>query len=87
MRVTHSLNSDKKRIRLRRAVRQRDGDDCWLCGGLMLFGKVTSGDYATLDHVVPRAQGGTHDLGNLKLAHQRCNNLRGNAPVAERLVA
>ena len=32
----------------------------------------------TVDHVVPRARGGTSDPTNLRLAHRRCNGARGS---------
>lgn len=33
---------------------------------------------ATLDHIIPRAQGGTDDPANLRLAHRWCNSVRGD---------
>ena len=33
---------------------------------------------ATLDHIVPRSQGGTHDPENLRLAHRWCNSARND---------
>lgn len=42
-----SRASVKKRSKLRIAVRERDGDDCHLCGGLMIFGNPKSEDYAS----------------------------------------
>lgn len=38
------------------------GDTCWLCGH-------PGAD--TVDHVLPRHHGGTHDLANLRPAHGR----------------
>lgn len=32
---------------------------------------------ASLDHVLPKAYGGGYALGNLRLAHRRCNETRG----------
>jgi hypothetical protein len=34
---------------------------------------------ASLDHVVPQASGGGHGVGNLRLVHKRCNQVRGHA--------
>lgn len=55
--------------RLRLAVRDRW--TCWICDG-----KVSEANWS-LDHVVPRSLGGTHDDWNLRLAHHLCNSLRG----------
>lgn len=55
----------------RQRIAVRDEWTCWLCGD-----GVTKSDWS-LDHVLPRALGGTHDDANLRLAHRLCNSLRG----------
>jgi hypothetical protein len=39
-----------------------------------------SPEYPTLDHVIPRSRGGTHEIGNLLLKHRRCNDAKADAP-------
>lgn len=34
---------------------------------------------ATVDHIVPRAKGGSDRMSNLKLACQACNSIKGAA--------
>jgi 5-methylcytosine-specific restriction endonuclease McrA len=61
----------------------RDGSFCHLCGDL-LDRKVLDCNhprYITFDHIIPRAKGGTDTIGNLCLAHKRCNELRGCDPI------
>lgn len=61
----------------------RDGQHCQICY-TPLDRRVRDGDdpnYITFDHIVPRSHGGRDDLGNLRLAHQHCNMLRGNDPI------
>jgi len=41
-------------------------------------------EVATLDHVAPVSRGGSHTLGNVRLAHFGCNARRGAPDVAER---
>ena len=53
------------------ALLKRDGWRCWLCGEFMGEGDVS------IDHLLPRSLGGTHEQANLKLAHVGCNNRRG----------
>lgn len=56
---------------------------CHLCGETMAI-SLTSCDaetYATFDHLVPRSKGAPNHMGNLRLAHKRCNVKRGNAPL------
>jgi 5-methylcytosine-specific restriction endonuclease McrA len=33
--------------------------------------------YPSLDHILPRSLGGTHDSSNLRTAHLHCNSMRG----------
>ena len=35
-------------------------------------------DRCTIDHIVPVSRGGTNDLSNLQLTHNKCNNVKGN---------
>lgn len=61
----------------------RDGDLCWICG-LKLDRRNRnefSPGYITFDHVIPRALGGIDSIENIRLAHKKCNNERGNDPV------
>jgi 5-methylcytosine-specific restriction endonuclease McrA len=60
--------------RLRAATFARYGHVCYRCGG-----------YATtVDHAVPVARGGTHDLSNLRPACASCNSSTG-ASMGNRL--
>jgi hypothetical protein len=54
----------------------RDGDRCWYCGYAL-----TEGDRAcTIDHVLPRSEGGSNRLENLRLACSYCNGRRARFP-------
>lgn len=54
---------------------QRDGTDCGICGLAvdMTLTRADSLDCPSVDHILPRARGGSHDPTNLQLAHLRCN--------------
>lgn len=56
---------------LRKAVIDRDGMICRLCGK-----DIPEGDLH-IDHIFPVALGGTDDLDNLQPAHSRCNISKG----------
>jgi 5-methylcytosine-specific restriction endonuclease McrA len=71
----------RRRCSKRKLLRERDGDDCHLCHAPMVFKNRANPDFATLDHIVPRSLGGRSTLDNLKLAHRKCNERRGNGPV------
>jgi 5-methylcytosine-specific restriction endonuclease McrA len=58
----------------RNNVLRRDGNRCVYCG---------SNQNLTLDHVVPRSQGGKDTWGNLVAACQECNTLKGNRTPEE----
>lgn len=50
------------------------GLHCWLC-----HRPIDTFEAATLDHIKPRKDGGSNSVTNLRLAHKRCNNLRGHS--------
>ena len=53
----------------RREVLRRDGHSCQYCGSTKRL---------TLDHVLPRAQGGSHTWDNIVIACEKCNSLKGD---------
>lgn len=67
------------------ALRQRDGDNCALCGKPIDFTLPRDGTRrvpgrsmgASVDHIVPRAAGGSENLSNCQLAHGVCNQRKG----------
>lgn len=70
--------SKPTRRRLRRLLIERDGTTCWLCGSPMMPADTAHWNpkAMTIDHVVRIADGGSDDLGNLRLAHKFCNETR-----------
>lgn len=60
---------------LKRAVIARDGEVCRYCG-------TTDGPFQ-LDHIHPRALGGSDDMANLAVACPTCNNRKGAKTVEE----
>jgi hypothetical protein len=56
------------------ALAKRDGGTCGICGGEVDL-KLRAPDQASpsVDHVYPRARGGTNNPENLQLAHLGCN--------------
>jgi len=64
---------------VRDAVFRRDGFVCWLCGGSTVDGAEPNSPVAPeIDHVIPRSQGGSDDVANLRCAHRFCNESRGD---------
>jgi 5-methylcytosine-specific restriction endonuclease McrA len=64
-----NMNSRAKRSRRRRLVAQ-NGPYCQLCGRHLRDHEMT------LDHIVPRSEGGSHARSNLRLACHACNHGR-----------
>lgn len=57
----------------------RDGNWCGICGTEVDMGLVSPDLFrASVDHVLPFANGGGHDPGNLQLAHLWCNYVKSN---------
>lgn len=63
----------------------RDGSNCTICGEPLDRAEPTRGNGKAIsfDHIVPRSEGGSDRLENLRLAHRLCNSLRGRDPVQE----
>lgn len=70
----------------------RDKNKCWLCGGktdrtdrtVLEGGLYKAGPtHPSIDHVIPLAKGGEHSWNNVRLAHFRCNSLRGASMIIE----
>ena len=70
---------DPVRPSIRRQVLERDGYICQLCSEPTEPDADPLSDwYPTVDHIVPRSKGGTHDAKNLRCAHRWCNSVRGD---------
>jgi len=68
--VTRTIMTRAERIELLTA---RDGFNCFLCGG-----EFKEEVDITFDHWIPQSRGGSWDIDNLRLAHKRCNALKGD---------
>lgn len=69
-----SGRTGNRRYRRNRAIILAKSDICHLCG-------LPGAD--TADHVIPYADGGTDDIGNLRPAHEQCNKSRGRKSIEE----
>lgn len=71
----------KRKKRLVYLLRRRDGDKCF-CGNLIDFSlsKIDPNHKKapSIDHVIPRSEGGSNKISNLRLAHRICNERRAN---------
>jgi hypothetical protein len=66
---------------------ERDGWRCHLCRRKV--NRALSWPHprsASIDHLVPVADGGTHDPTNLRLAHLGCNSARGTGGMVQLLL-
>ena len=63
---------------LRMAVYLRDAMACMWCGS-----HLADGAQLTLDHLVPRSKGGTHDPDNLVTCCFKCNAVRADRPAEQ----
>lgn len=50
------------------------GNRCAICGK-----KIRSLDDLTVDHIVPLAKGGKHQIENCQLAHKKCNERKNDS--------
>lgn len=70
---------------VRVSIYERDKYTCWLCGNEVdMNADPQRGDWSpSLDHVIARSHGGTHDVDNLRTAHRWCNAVRGDSDPSE----
>jgi 5-methylcytosine-specific restriction endonuclease McrA len=78
--LTRPRSGSKSTLARRLKVAARDGWLCHLCGE-PVDPAGQGEDAPSIDHVVPRSRGGSSRQENLRLAHKRCNNARGSAPL------
>jgi 5-methylcytosine-specific restriction endonuclease McrA len=73
-----------KREQFRREVYKREGGRCFFCKTRVRlhwkgqFDGEQPDDAATLDHIIPKSQGGRYELQNLVCACRICNARRGS---------
>lgn len=64
---------------VRLIVFERDAYVCTLCALTCdVSCHYNAGAAPTIDHILPRSKGGTHEIDNLRTAHRSCNGKRGN---------
>jgi 5-methylcytosine-specific restriction endonuclease McrA len=70
-------DSKAKRRRRLLLVGDQAGWRCWICKK-PVEQDLPADDpmHASLDHVIPRSQGGNDTASNLRLSHHRCNHER-----------
>lgn len=57
----------------------RDGTDCGICGKTVdMAARSPDLMRPSVDHILPRARGGTNDPANLQLAHCLCNSRKSS---------
>ncbi len=67
-------------VQTRLAIYESDEWTCWLCEESVdraLIG-TRSPWRPSLDHVIPKSRGGSHNPANLRLAHVWCNSVRSD---------
>lgn len=57
---------------------KRDGSACFFCGELL-------GEDITVEHLVALTAGGTNQISNMVLAHEKCNQAAGTLSISEKV--
>lgn len=79
--ANHGLNARDSRKK-RKQLRERDGDNCYICHQLMDFNDPfianinTNPHYATIEHIIKYEVSKSNKLSNLALSHYKCNTRR-----------
>ena len=80
-----ACNHDSIRLSKLREIKKQmykvDGPRCVYCSATtVLVRKAKTDSWATIDHIIPRSNGGTDDIDNLVIACYDCNNSKGSEP-------
>lgn len=68
-------------------VLARDGQRCGICGEIIPRGvEYPDRRSASLDHIIPLALGGTHELSNVQAAHFGCNSRKAARGTGDQLL-
>lgn len=91
----HRNGKARRRMRMREQyvapvnmidIYNRDGGVCQLCGERVdMRCKVPHPRAATIDHIIPLAEWGTHGPKNVQLAHFMCNSAKGTRAKGSQL--
>lgn len=68
---------------LRRKVWKRSDKKCFYCGKELVFSGVKKSNKMTIEHLIPKSQGGTNALKNCVAACLECNHKRGNKKIKD----
>lgn len=71
----------------RERIARDQGMKCFYCSRTMAFHPRRQADSVTLDHLVPRCDGGTRDRTNVVAACYRCNHAKGRQSVQQFLAS
>lgn len=79
------------KVRQRVNVYRRENGRCFYCDDPVSLETHTPGvpfphHMATVDHIIPKCEGGTRSERNAVCACWRCNNKRGNMPADQFLI-
>ena len=69
------------RAYLRTRAAEAQNWKCCYCGTDMQTSDTSRKKYVSLEHVIPKSEGGADETENLVAACQGCNNKRGSLPV------
>jgi 5-methylcytosine-specific restriction endonuclease McrA len=67
----------------RRAIYESDGFRCVFCGRSLTDDRIESERERTLDHLIPRALGGSHGAHNLVTCCGHCNSSRQELSIRD----
>jgi len=74
------MPDNKKLMRQRKRVYQRENECCFYCNKWMRF------EDSTRDHIIPKSRGGMNLYENVVLSCAPCNSERGDMPAEDFLM-
>lgn len=65
--------ADKRLNKATKKILLRKSNLCGICGLA-----IENMKDATIDHIIPLSKGGVHGVSNMQIAHDACNQRKGN---------
>lgn len=62
-----------------RTLLERDGYLCFYCDTMMFDDEISR------EHLLPKVHGGSNHIGNMVLAHKKCNEIAGHKSLIEKI--
>jgi 5-methylcytosine-specific restriction endonuclease McrA len=77
------VNRNRQKREIRKKVWDKSDKKCFYCRVEMVFKGKQNGKFMTMEHLIPKSQGGRLTEDNIVAACRACNKARGDKSIYE----